>query len=56
VPWHRVINAKGEISTSPFRLGSDDLQRSLLEGEGVVFDKRDRVSLAKYRWIPNHGD
>jgi methylated-DNA-protein-cysteine methyltransferase related protein len=52
VPWHRVINAKGEISTSPFRLGSDDLQRSLLEGEGVVFDKHDRVSLAKYRWMP----
>jgi methylated-DNA-protein-cysteine methyltransferase related protein len=52
VPWHRVINARGEISTSPFRLGSDDLQRSLLEGEGVVFDKCDRVNLAIYRWVP----
>ncbi len=52
VPWHRVINAKGEVSTSPFRLGSDDLQRSLLEEEGVVFDGRDRVNLTKYRWAP----
>jgi methylated-DNA-protein-cysteine methyltransferase related protein len=54
VPWHRVINAQGEVSQSAFRLGSDDLQRSLLESEGVVFDQRDRVNLAKYRWTPDH--
>ncbi|MFM2431845.1 MAG: hypothetical protein RLZZ511_3058 [Cyanobacteriota bacterium] len=52
IPWHRVINAKGEVSTSVFRQGSDDLQRVLLEGEGVVFDANDRVNLAKYRWQP----
>jgi methylated-DNA-protein-cysteine methyltransferase-like protein len=27
IPWHRVINAKGEISESPVRYGSDYLQR-----------------------------
>jgi len=42
VPWHRVINAKGEIS--PRRAGdSHELQRLLLEAEGVTFDERGRV-------------
>ncbi|MBE9032351.1 MGMT family protein [filamentous cyanobacterium LEGE 11480] len=52
VPWQRVINAKGEISDSPFRQGSDYLQRSILEDEGIVFDQNDRISLTKYRWAP----
>ena len=50
VPWHRVLNAKGEIS---LRSGSgDSLQRRLLEQEGVVFDSNDRVSLSRYQWRP----
>jgi methylated-DNA-protein-cysteine methyltransferase-like protein len=51
IPWHRVINAKGEISVSPFRQGNDHLQRSLLLAEGLEFDQHNRVSLAKYRWL-----
>jgi methylated-DNA-protein-cysteine methyltransferase-like protein len=49
VPWHRVINARGEISA---RSGSDwgELQRHLLEAEGVKFDTRDRIDLARFRW------
>lgn len=53
VPWHRVINAKGEVSESPFRYGTDYLQRSLLEQEGVVFSKQGKVSLRQYRWQPD---
>lgn len=53
IPWHRVINAKGEVSQSPFRYGSDDLQRSLLEQEGIQFDQRGRISLSQYRWHPD---
>lgn len=53
VPWHRVINAKGEISQSPFRQGSDDLQRSLLEQEGVVFNASGKISLRNYQWYPD---
>ncbi len=53
IPWHRVINAKGEISTSPFRQGNDHLQRSLLEAEGIRFDRNARISLAQYRWLPD---
>ena len=50
VPWHRVVNAKGEVSCSVARNGSDGLQRGLLETEGIVFDGRDRFDLERYRW------
>jgi methylated-DNA-protein-cysteine methyltransferase related protein len=53
VPWHRVINAKGEVSYSPLRRGADYLQRSLLEAEGIIFDRQGKVSLAKYGWRIN---
>lgn len=49
VPWHRVINARGEIS--PRTSGdSHELQRMLLEAEGVEFDLAGRMKLEKYRW------
>lgn len=51
VPWHRVINAKGEVS--PRTSGdSHELQRMLLEAEGVEFDLKGRCDLKKYRWKP----
>jgi methylated-DNA-protein-cysteine methyltransferase related protein len=46
VPWQRVINARGEISVRP---GAEH-QRRLLEAEGVVFDARGRVDLARCGW------
>ncbi|HEX3068852.1 MAG TPA: MGMT family protein [Thermoanaerobaculia bacterium] len=49
IPWHRVINARGEIS--PRSAGdSHELQRMLLEAEGVEFDLAGRVALKRYRW------
>ena len=49
IPWHRVINARGEVS--PRTAGdSHELQRLLLEAEGVEFDLRGRVSLKEYGW------
>jgi methylated-DNA-protein-cysteine methyltransferase-like protein len=51
VPWHRVINAKGEVSRSPHRQGTDDLQRVLLAAEGVEFDATEKLDLRKYRWM-----
>ena len=49
VPWHRVINARGEIS--PRSAGdSHELQRMLLEGEGVEIDPRGRIDLKQFRW------
>lgn len=52
VPWHRVINAKGEISQSPLRYGNDYKQRALLEDEGIAFDRGGRIDLGQYRWHP----
>jgi methylated-DNA-protein-cysteine methyltransferase-like protein len=49
LPWHRVLNARGEVS--PRTSGdSHELQRLLLEAEGVVFDLAGRLDLAVYRW------
>ena len=52
VPWHRVINGKGEVSerSDP---GSEPLQRLMLEDEGVVFDTRGRVDLKRFQWEPD---
>ena len=49
VPWHRVINAKGEVSPRSHGDGSV-CQRLLLEDEGVIFDERGRVDLARICW------
>lgn len=55
VPWHRVINAKGEVSLRA-EAGWDNFQRHLLEEEGVVFDERGRVDLERERWEPSLKD
>jgi methylated-DNA-protein-cysteine methyltransferase related protein len=46
VPWQRVINAQGKIST---RQGARE-QRKLLEAEGVVFDSHDRIDFSRFGW------
>jgi methylated-DNA-protein-cysteine methyltransferase related protein len=51
IPWHRVVNAKGEVSYSASRNGSDATQRRLLEREGVEFNARDRFNLERFRWL-----
>ena len=54
IPWHRVVNAQGRISLrlKHWQTGSDDLQRILLEAEGVTFDDSGRTDLNKFRWRP----
>jgi len=49
VPWWRVINAQGRISTS-CRTHSADMQRALLEEEGVRFGPDGRVDLDRFGW------
>jgi methylated-DNA-protein-cysteine methyltransferase-like protein len=51
VPWHRVINARGEVSARA-EPDWEEIQRRLLEDEGVGFDARGRVSLERHRWRP----
>jgi len=52
VPWWRVINVRGAISLKG-RGAQADLQRALLEGEGVRFGPDDRCELERYRWWPD---
>lgn len=51
LPWQRVINSRGEVS--PRKHGAGHLtQRKLLEREGVRFDERGRIELARHAWRP----
>ncbi len=51
IPWHRVVNAKGEISVR--KAGEyTDYQHELLVSEGVVFRSPNRISLADFGWAP----
>jgi len=49
VPWHRVVNAKGEISARA-KPGFEDYQRILLEEEGVEFDGNSRIFMKLFAW------
>jgi len=49
LPWHRVVNKLGGISTESESPGR---QRTLLTAEGVRFDADGRIDLAKYGWRP----
>ena len=47
LPWHRVVNASGEISL-PGEGGV--VQRKLLESEGVSFSRSGRINLRTCLW------
>ncbi len=49
IPWQRVVNAQGAISTPA---GHDVVQRRILESEGIRFDSRGRIPLASFQWRP----
>jgi methylated-DNA-protein-cysteine methyltransferase-like protein len=51
VPWQRVVNAQGEVSLRA-EPGMEGLQRTILETEGVDFDARGRIDLARFGWRP----
>ena len=50
VPWHRVVNVRGEVSTRSGGRAYEEIQRALLEDEGVVFNERGRVDLTSFGW------
>ena len=52
LPWHRVVNARGEISTRRDR-DAMTAQRRRLEAEGVGFDGSLRVDLRRYGCDPS---
>jgi len=50
LPWYRVVNRKGQISLAPAR--GFELQKKMLQREGVVFGKDDTIDLDEYLWHP----
>lgn len=48
LPWHRVINSKGEIAITD-EYGADQ-QASLLISEGVAVSDKLKVDLEQYQW------
>ncbi|MBV8659277.1 MAG: MGMT family protein [Burkholderiales bacterium] len=49
VPWWRVVNGEGRISPRGLD-GSDDLQRVLLQAEGISFGDSGRIDLRRFGW------
>src|SRR5690625_2864513 len=50
LPWHRVINAKGQIAMKDE--GKFNEQRLSLEAEGIEVNNAGKVDLMKYREEP----
>lgn len=50
LPWHRVVNSKGEIALQDDEGAS--LQRLLLESEGVYIQMEGRIDLGQYQHQP----
>lgn len=47
IPCHRVVTKDGRVSSS-FAFGGSDIQRVLLENEGVRFSSDGRVIMEEY--------
>ncbi|MEC7382338.1 MAG: MGMT family protein, partial [Cyanobacteriota bacterium] len=56
LPWHRVVNAKGMISMSLSREGSDWMQRQMLIAEGILVDAEGHLPLRRHLWRPQLSD
>lgn len=50
VPWQRVVNSQGGIST--YKVGTGELQKALLESEGVKVKRDNTIELKHYQWWP----
>ena len=51
LPWHRVINAQGKISSHKASI----TQARLLKKEGVTIE-RSKISMEAFRWVPSDKD
>lgn len=51
LPWHRIVNAKGEIAIHDEE--SRYIQKHNLQHEGVEFDDKDRIDLDLFRFVPD---
>ena len=51
IPCHRVVNREGR-TTPAFAFGGEDIQKKLLEDEGITFEPDGSVNLDKFIWKP----
>ena len=51
VPWHRVLNSRGEVSERSAGDGAAR-QRKLLRAEGVSFNRSSKLDLDEVGWLP----
>ncbi len=49
IPCHRVVKKDGRVAEG-FAFGGENIQRQMLESEGVEFIDETRVDMAKYQW------
>lgn len=49
IPCYRVVTKEGRTSPA-FAFGGADVQRTLLEADGVRFTADGRVDMERYRW------
>lgn len=54
IPWHRVVNASGQISLPAFSPAHRE-QKARLRAEGVIFENQ-RISLRRFGWQAAGGD
>lgn len=47
IPCHRVVNREGKVAPA-FAFGGSDIQRELLEAEGIIFEQDGHIDLKKY--------
>ncbi|WP_257351221.1 MGMT family protein [Pseudalkalibacillus decolorationis] len=52
LPWHRVINSKGEIGFQDDE--GFNVQRLSLESEGIEFISEKKLDLKRYRYNPEN--
>lgn len=59
VPWHRVINASGGISTTGKATSDNadtgEVQKKLLRKEGIKLNEEGKVDLDVYLWTDFYG-
>ena len=55
IPWHRVISSTGWLSVGRRSVLHQEIQRGLLQSEGVEFSAEFTVALDRFRWQPSKG-
>ncbi|WP_151814818.1 MGMT family protein [Acinetobacter junii] len=50
LPWHRVINSQGKVSTINLDENGENQQLKLLKNEGILLENH-KIKFKDYQWI-----